>query len=113
MSSSLFPLNMLPVMTSIHPTWGLRRTSSMELRAALVLAGLGVDPNQVAGVDERRHRDHEAGFDGGGLDLRARRRALDPGRRVEHLEIDRRGELDADRRAVVELHLDRRFGQEI
>src|SRR3954447_5791636 len=115
MSSSLLPLNMLPVMTSIQPAWARRMSSTLGLGrrparsgAALVLARLGVDADDVPGVDERRHRDDDAGLAGRRLGLRRRRGALDAGRGVDHLEIDRRGQLDADRIAFVELDLDRR-----
>src|SRR4029450_13280999 len=68
MSSSLLPLNMLPVMTSIQPAWARRMSSTIGLGprrtpsgSALVLARLGVDADHVAGVDERRAGGDEAG----------------------------------------------------
>src|SRR4051812_30519007 len=83
-SSSLLPLNMLPVMTSIQPCSGFLRTSIDRYRSgdgllcpALVLAGLGVDSHLVAFVDEGRHVHDEAGFEGGWLDLVAGGGALD------------------------------------
>src|SRR4029450_237552 len=110
MSSSLLPLNMLPVMTSIQPAWARRMSSTIGLGrrrtpsgSALVLARLGVDADHVAGVDERRHGDDEAGLAGRRLGLRRRRRPLDAGRGVGHLEIDRRPHLHDDRAALLAL----------
>src|SRR4029079_528823 len=111
-SSSLLPLNMLPVMTSIQPCVRLpgRMASSTGVwrwtsGAALIFTGFRVDANEIAVVDERRHGDDESGFDprrlglgGGGRALDARGRVLDP-------EIDRRGQFDTDRGALVELHV--------
>src|SRR5262249_6915823 len=79
MSSSLLPLNMLPVMTSIQPCCGWLRTSTSD--SGLVLAGFGVDANLVALVDERRHLDDQPGLERRRLDLRARGRAPDAGHR--------------------------------
>src|SRR6267143_6023897 len=112
MSSSLLPLNMLPVMTSIQPCCGWLRTTSTS-DPGLVLAGFRVDPNLVAFVDERRHLDDEAGFERRRLDLRARRGALDAGHRFLHDEIHRRRQLDAHRLDVVELDADRRVADEV
>src|SRR4029079_15287710 len=84
MSSSLLPLNMLPVMTSIQPAWARRMSSTTRSRtertggtrrplgAALVLARLGVDADHVARVDERGDGDDDAGLAGGRLGLRRR-----------------------------------------
>src|SRR3954465_4209469 len=114
MSSSLLPLNMLPVMTSIQPCSGAFRTISIYgLDAALVFPGFGVDPDLVAFVDERRHVHDQAGFEGRRLHLRARRRALDAGHGVLHREIHRRRQFDADRFHVVELDANRHLRDEI
>ena len=114
-SSSLLPLNMLPTMTSIQPWLGCRTTSMARLDrrtrsrgvedhrlpdasgARLILAGVGADADHVAGVDERRHLDDQAGLERRRLDLRAGGRALDAGRGVGDLQIDGRRQLDADR----------------
>src|SRR5262249_8190990 len=66
--------------------------------ATLVLAGLRVDADQVAVVDERRHRHDEPGLGARRLRLRAGSRALDTRRRLLDSQIDRRRQLDADRR---------------
>src|SRR3954463_10586112 len=90
MSSSLLPLNMLPVMTSIQPCSGAFRTISIDgLHAALVFPGFGVDADPVPLVDERRHVHDQAGFERRRLDLRARRCAFDAGHRFLHRQIDR------------------------
>src|SRR5438045_2827855 len=129
MSSSLFPLNMLPVITSIQPCSDALRWISISLRstgsitresswkrprsdAALVLAGFGVDPDLVAFVDKRRHLHDEAGLEGRRLHLRARRRALDAGHRLLHDEIYGGRQLDPDGLDVVELDADRHLGDE-
>src|SRR3954464_11257903 len=114
MSSSLLPLNMLPVMTSIQPCSGALRTISIYgLDAALVFPGFGVDPDLVAFVDEGRHVHDQAGFEGRRLHLRARRRALDAGHRVLHDQVDHWRQLDADRFDIVELDANRHLGNEI
>src|SRR5512141_292856 len=72
MSSSLLPLNMLPVITSIQPACLVRGTSMavsrlpfqpVPLGARLVLARLGGHPDLVALVDERRNLHDEAGLE--------------------------------------------------
>src|SRR5688572_13058336 len=112
-SSSLLPLNMLPVMTSIHPAFGRAWVMSMPysavLRAREVLAALGADADCVAGVDKRRDVDDQAGFGGRGFDLVAGSRPLDARDGVDDLEVHRHRELDADGRFVVELHRDHRI----
>src|SRR5207247_517771 len=71
-----------------------------ELRAADVALLARVDADPVALVDEERHLD-----DGAGRQLRRLghvrdRVALDAGLRLDDLELDRRGKLDARRPAV-------------
>src|SRR5262249_34429824 len=113
MSSSLLPLNMLPVMTSIHPCSGALRTISIESDAALGFPGFGVDANPVAFVDERRHLDDESGLERRRLDLSARGGALDAGDGLLDDEIDGRRQFDPDRLHVVELDADQHLGHEI
>src|SRR5947208_2129780 len=110
-NSSLLPLNMLPVTTSIQPWWASLRMTSISsqlstLHAGLVFSGFRADADLVALVDERRDVDDEAGFERRRLDLRARGRALDAGHRFLDDEIYGRRQLDADRLHVVELHTD-------
>src|SRR5882724_4480382 len=109
MSSSLFPLNMLPVITSIQPCCDCLLRTSMELMESdgpekeigsdsrLIFACFSVDPDPVALVDEGRHLDDDTRFERRGLDLRARRRALDARNGFLHDEINGRWQLDADR----------------
>src|SRR5215204_4811128 len=100
-SSSLLPLNMLPVITSIQPWFGRRLTTSIAtdpspsppLRARLILAGFRVHPHPVSRRDERRDEDGQPGLERRRLQLRVGGRALDGGYRVLHHEIDRRRQL--------------------
>src|SRR6185295_7156756 len=111
-SSSLLPLNMLPVMTSIQPCWDWLRTTSTS-GSGLVFAGLGADPHLVAFVDEWRHLDDEAGLERRRLDLRARGGALDAGHGLLDDQVDSGRQLDADRLDVVELDADDRVGDQV
>src|SRR5580700_11353083 len=79
MSSSVFPLNMLPVITSIQPCCGgvLTRRALDDSDSRLIFARFRVDADPVALVDEGRHLDDHARLEGRGLDLGARSRALD------------------------------------
>src|SRR5712671_2732324 len=93
-SSSLLPLNMLPVMTSIQPCCGVFRTTSMS-DSRLIFPGLGVDADLVALIDEGWHRHDQPGLERRRLDLRARGCPLDARDRFLDDEIHGRGELDA------------------
>src|SRR5688572_28154635 len=115
-SSSLLPLNMLPVMTSIHPCAGNRCGTSMSLPGSgtrLILAGLGAHANPVADIDEGRNLYDEPRFRAGRLDLRARRRPFDARRGIFNPQIDGDRQIDADGFAAVELHLDERIGKDV
>ena len=79
----------------------------------LVFARFRADADPVADVDERRHLHDKAGFGARGLDLRARRCALDAGHGVLDAQIDGHRQIDADRLLAVELHLDDRIGQDV
>src|ERR1700752_2185946 len=103
MSSSLLPLNMLPVMTSIQPevwrcgVWSISPFASDRNSGARELfTGFRVPPDLVPRVDERRDLDHEAGFEPRRLHLGAGRGALDAWSRVLHFEVDGLRQLDAD-----------------
>src|SRR3954466_4947986 len=117
MSSSLLPLNMLPVMTSIQPCCGLLTTSIKDSeafsRSRLILSGLGADPDLVAFVDKRRHLDNQAGFERCRLDLRAGRGALDAWDCLLDEEVHGHGQLDAHWLDLVELDADDGIGDEV
>src|SRR5262245_15915335 len=85
-SSSLLPLNMLPVMTSIHPdrgcgVWfmfrGMACAGSGLLGALDVGPGAGIDPDPVAFGDEGWHLHGQARLRGRRLVLVGNRGALD------------------------------------
>ena len=99
-------------MTSIQP-WAGMSVRDVHQRSRLILARFRADADPVADVDERRHLHDQAGFGARGLHLRARRRALDAGRRVLDAQIDGHRQIDADRLVAVELHLDDRVGQDV
>src|SRR5205807_8034091 len=86
-----------------------RRTVAVTIRwrngshSRLILAGLRVDADLVAFVDERRHLDDQARFERGGLHLRTRRRSLDARHGLLDDQINRLGQLDSYRFRVVEL----------
>src|SRR5687767_5280435 len=80
---------------------------TISLYSREVLARFRVDANQIARVDEWRHVDHDAGLESRGLDLIARRRALDAGSGVRDLQVHCRRQLDAHRLGPVELDVDR------
>src|ERR1700724_2365833 len=123
-SSSLLPLNMLPVMTSIQPWVGERKGTSISgLRAQgvapsrshsrLILAGFGAHADAVAFVDKRRHLHHEPGFGHRRLHLSAGGGALDPRGRFRDKEINGGRQIDSDRLITVKLHLYERIGLQV
>src|SRR3954452_12171705 len=64
-----------------------RAMCNVHLSLLQILAGLGLDADHVADVDERRHLDDQPGLERGRLDLRARRGAVDPWNSIDDLEI--------------------------
>ncbi len=62
-----------------------------SLRARQVLAGIGIDTNDVAHIEEVGHRHDQAGLGGGGLEDVRHRRGLQSGRGVGDFQIDRLG----------------------
>src|SRR5690606_19002722 len=71
---------------------------------AEVLAGAGVDLDPLAGGDEQRHLDLGAGLQRGGLGAAGGAVALEARLGVGDGELDRGGQLDVERGAVVEGH---------
>src|SRR5262245_62072229 len=109
MSSSLLPLNMLPVMTSMRPARpaaGADMAPRPLLGSLDVRAGAGVDADHVPLVDERRHLHHEPGLHLGRLADVRDGRALDRGLGLHHLHRHVERQVDADRAALVELDPD-------
>src|SRR5450759_3108748 len=78
-----------------------------------ILAGFRADAKDVADAHKRRDLYDQARLERRRLHLRARRRAVDPRHRVDDLQIHRHRQLDADRLLAVELHEDRRFGDDV
>src|SRR5438046_1047903 len=85
-------------------------TALLALGARDVLAGLRVDPDHVPCTDEVRHRHHQAGLGGGGLEDVGDGRALEPGGGLDDLQIDRLRKAHAHRFPLVELDLDTGIG---
>src|SRR5688500_11052873 len=97
MSSSLLPLNMLPVMASIQPAPAPGRgftgwTPGGLLGPLDVGAAGGVDADHVALGDEGRHVDHEPGLHLRRLVLVGDGGPLDGGLGLEHRHLHREGE---------------------
>src|SRR5512132_2563434 len=100
MSSSLLPLNMLPVMTSIEPGragGGAGKLPPLPVDALDVGPGRRVDADDVALVDEGGHLHDEARLHLRRLADVRDRGALDGGLRLHDLHLDGEGQLDADR----------------
>src|SRR5439155_2464039 len=87
-------------------------TALLALGARDVLAGLRVDPDHVPCTDEVRHRHHQAGLGGGGLEDVGDGRALEPGGGLDDLQVDRLREAHAHRFPLVELDLDTGVGDQ-
>ena len=79
--------------------------SNALFRAAQVLAGAGVDGDDFADADERRHGDLQAGLQHGRLVLGGGGGALHGRLGLDHLQLDRRRQLEAQRLAFVEDHV--------
>src|SRR5712692_2399496 len=81
--------------------------------AGLVFAGLGIDSNLVALVDEGGDLNHQAGLEGRGLHLRTGGSPFDAGHGFLHDQIDGRRQLDSHRLDVVELDADQHLCDEV
>src|SRR2546421_9284847 len=71
------------------------------LDALHVGAGPGIDPDDVALVDEEWDVEDQSGLHGCGLAATGGRVALEPGRGLGHLEVNRGGKLDPQRISLV------------
>src|SRR4051812_19275813 len=83
--------------------WGAVTSAA---HAAQVAPGAGVHLDLRAGLQEQRDLDLRTGGDGGGLGASRGAVALQAGVGLGDLELDRGRELDVERGAVVERHLD-------
>src|SRR5579883_64966 len=77
----------------------------MLLGTAKIFAGARINLDDFADTDEGRHCDFQAGFQRGWFVLSGGRRALDGRFGLDHLQLDRRWQFQADRFPVVERDL--------
>src|SRR4051794_24073082 len=73
----------------------------MRSDAGLVFPGPGIDPDRVARLDEDRNGHDQATLRGGWLAGTGLRVAGEPRLRLDDLEVDGHGKLDADRLALI------------
>src|SRR5207302_8750198 len=93
-------------MTSLATLTEPRGRSGIGLDPLHVGAGARIDADDVAFVDKEGHIQDQSRLHCRRLAAASRRVAFESGRRLRHLQVDRRGELDAQRTSLVHQHVE-------